>query len=322
MQPAKITLWKDNNGSCASKDNHKLLHLEVEKLLNSSIIPQLRGLHKHLPASSCADIYHGHPSGYYWLSGGSGPLQVYCSLNENCCCSDSDGGKWMRIAFLNMSDPSAQCPVGWREVQSPIRTCLRKFNTFISSVSYSSHGIPYSRVCGRIIAYQYGTTDAFLGYNYHNQTTLNDAYIDGISVTYGHNPRHHIWTFVAARSTFYTLNCPCTANTTISTPPFLHDDYFCERETNNTNAIYFYDNNPLWAFLDNNTLWDGHGCTGSSTCCEFNNPPWFCRQLPQPTTEDIEIRIMGSVSASDSDTVLRRLEEEDTSIEFIAILTQ
>ena len=24
---------------------------------------------------------------------------------------------------------------------------------------------------------------------------------------------------------------------------------------------------------------------------EFNNPPWFCKQLPEPTTEDIEIRI-------------------------------
>ena len=25
--------------------------------------------------------------------------------------------------------------------------------------------------------------------------------------------------------------------------------------------------------------------------CEFNNLPWFCKQLPEPTTEDIEIHV-------------------------------
>ena len=49
----------------------------------------------------------------------------------------------------------------------------------------------------------------------------------------------------------------------------------------------------VYRLIAENTLWDGHGYTVSSTCytCEFNNPPWFCKQLPKPTTEDIEIRI-------------------------------
>ena len=68
----------------------------------------------------------------------------------------------MRIAYLNMSDPSAQCPDGWREVQSPIRTCRRQSNTGINSANYTSHGIPYSRVCGRINAYQFGHTDGLI----------------------------------------------------------------------------------------------------------------------------------------------------------------
>ena len=38
-------------------------------------------------------------------------------------------------------------------------------------------------------------------------------------------------------------------------------------------------------------LWGGQGCGNISTCCEFNDPPWFCKQLPQPTTDDIELRI-------------------------------
>ena len=33
--------------------------------------------------------------------------KVYCSLNKNRCCGESDG-KWMCIAYLNMSDPSAR----------------------------------------------------------------------------------------------------------------------------------------------------------------------------------------------------------------------
>ena len=59
-----------------------------------------------------------------------GPQQLYCSVNENCCCNESHG-KWMRIAYLNMSDPSAQCPQDWREVDSPTRTCRRQFQTSI-----------------------------------------------------------------------------------------------------------------------------------------------------------------------------------------------
>ena len=126
----------------------------------------------------------------------------------------------MCIAYLNMSDASAQCPDGWREVPSPIRTCQRQFNTSINSVNYTSCGIPYSRVCGRIIAYQFGTPEGFLGYNGQNQETLNDAYVDGISIIFGH-PRNHIWTFAAAKS---QNRCPCIGSRNPA-PPFVDEDH-------------------------------------------------------------------------------------------------
>ena len=47
---------------------------------------------------------------------------------------------------------------------------------------------------------------------------------------------------------------------------------------------------------------------GTSTCCEFNNPPWFCKQLPQPTTDGIELRVRGDTSLSDEDTPLEVIE--------------
>jgi len=30
-------------------------------------------------------------------------------------------------------------------------------------------------------------------------------------------------------------------------------------------------------------LWDGEGCRPTSSgCCQFNNPPWFCKHLNEP----------------------------------------
>ena len=55
-------------------------------------------------------------------------------------------------------------------------------------------------------------------------------------------------------------------------------------------------------------LWDGQECWGTSTCCGFNNPPWFCKQLPQPTTDDIELRICGDDDISNKDTPIEIVE--------------
>ena len=312
LQPANINSRVSqtaNNGMCIPESIRELirsqLQNEVKEALNRSII---YGLVRSFPADSCADIYQGHPSGYYWLNVSNEPQLIYCSLNENNCCNNSNE-KWMRIAFLNMSDPSTQCPDGWREVESPIRTCRRQFQTSISSVSYSSYGIPYSRVCGRIIAYRFGTPEAFLGYIGQGQHSLEHRYVDGISITYGH-PRNHIWTFAAARiqNKAPNLICPCSgSNIQIEVPPFINDNYFCELGTSASG-------NP--GFVESNPLWDGQDCTGSSTCCEFNNPPWFCQQLPEPTTEDIEIRLLGSVGGNNI------IENEDTPVELIEIFVQ
>ncbi len=38
-------------------------------------------------------------------------------------------------------------------------------------------------------------------------------------------------------------------------------------------------------------LWDGAGCGPTSSCCQLNNPPWFCVSFPEPTTDDLELRI-------------------------------
>ena len=56
----------------------------------------------------------------------------------------------------------------------------------------------YTRVCGKIKAYQQYSTDAFQPYYLNRALTIDDLYVDGVSLTHGQNPRNHIWTFANA----------------------------------------------------------------------------------------------------------------------------
>ena len=212
----------------------------------------------------------------------------------------------MRVGKLDMTNSSTQCPSGlWQRTDSNIRTCTR--NSIFegcSSVTLYTSNIPYSRVCGMIKAYQFGSTDAFG----HSPDNIESYYVDGISLTHG-RPRQHIWTFAAARDeTTYdpTSNCPCTnintANSATPPPAFVGNDYFCDTGSSGHYAHMFYSDDPLW---------DGAGCGPQSTCCSFNNPPWFYKQLPHLITDDIEMRVCRN-----------NVDITDTSIEMFDIYIQ
>ena len=55
-------------------------------------------------------------------------------------------------------------------------------------------------------------------------------------------------------------------------------------------------------------LWDGMGCRRGDTCCEFNQPPFFCKELPESTSDDVEVRLCGDSSISDEDTPIELIE--------------
>ena len=202
------------------------------------------------------------------------------------CCNSTEG--WMRVANLNMTDTNQQCPSGFRLITSPKRTCGTPGSSCVST-TFPLNGVKYSRVCGKIIGYQYYTVDAFGPYYYHNNNqrrTIDESYVDGVSLTHGQRPRKHIWTFAAAYDEMRSsvIVCPCTKTTTPFTgivPTFIGQDYFCDTGSRYAARSQFYYADPLW---------DGSGCGSTSSCCGFNNPPWFCKQLPQPTTDDIEMR--------------------------------
>ena len=227
-----------------------------------------------------------------------------------CFCGGA--GDWTRVVYLNMSDPNQQCPSNWTLVTSPIRGCGRKNISFLScdSVTFSVHGHTYSSVCGRIPAYQRGYTIAFYGANLGGIDTIDEAYLSGVSLTHGPaGSRKHIWSFVGASyeqdPNYRTeLNCPCT-NTNVSWPyqvsSFVNNDYFCD--TGNPGP----GKNPTTYYTDD-PLWDGEGCNITSTCCEFNSPPWFCMSLPQPTNDDLEIRNCFSHESGNEDNLITLID--------------
>ena len=160
--------------------------------------------------------------------------------------------------------------------------------------------MPYSRVCGRINALQKGIPDAFSP-GFHNPS-LEGVYVDGISLTHGAvGSRQHIWTFAAAASEtgdpLYTGHavhalCPCmNTNWPYQIPSFVGNNYFCDTGNPGENGRLFADD----------PMWDGEGCGAYNNCCQFNAPPWFCTTLPQPTADDIEIRLCGNEHLSDED---------------------
>ena len=283
----------------------------VKSNLGETII--LTGEHKHnyimcpleLPSTcryNCSDVLTSDPtaqSGYYSIRLSNGTTTtVYCDMDLNC---NGERG-WMRVGYLNMADSNEQCPPGFRlHEENGIRACGRQ-STGCESVTYPSHDISYSQVCGRVIGYQQGSTDAI-----NSQSNgIDGAYVDGVSITRG-NPRQHIWTFIAGvqENSFGIYACPCALNSQVIPVSFIGNDYFCES------------GNPgPWdhtTFHYADPLWDGEQCgSKEEECCNAPGIPWFHKPLQQPTTDYIELRLCSS------DNFVR----EDVPVSLVEIYTK
>ena len=251
---------------------------------------------------SCSDVSNngGAISGYYniMLANGS-TASVYCNM-EGC---DGEGG-WTRVAYLNMSDPSQQCPTDFRLYdESGVRACGRQTSSVggCTSVTFSTYGISYSQVCGRVLGYQYRSPDAVdptLGNGAISHNSIDAEYVDGVSITRG-SPRQHIWTLMAGvREGLSTnLECPCNAGSTVSVQSFIGNDYFCESGNTQSGWVSrLYIEDPLW---------DGEGCGGiEGACCNVPNIPWFYKAFNSPTTDDIELRVCTDQGTGDENVTV------------------
>ena len=267
--------------------------------------PQCVGTSADNPAISCKEIHDCDPtppSGYYWTNTTTGPLQVYCQMETNNCGNTTGG--WMRAAYVDMTNETNTCPQGLTyTIESSIRMCTSSHSTAgCTSVTFPTHGVPYTKVCGRAIAYQRGIPEGFFNYHHRNQESVNDYYVDGLSVTHG-NPRNHIWTFAAGLSkgvNYSNYNCPCALYPGPVAPPLTGEDYFCE--SGNSGAYQF----GFW-YLDD-PLWDSQGCASGSNCCDRGGP-WFTTTLSQEVSDNIEMRMcFGEQSDHEEDIGVEQLE--------------
>ena len=207
------------------------------------------------------------------------------------------------MAELDMTNSSHQCPTGLRLItHSGKHTCeITSDSPSCSSVIYPMDVLGYSKVCGRIRGYQIGSTDAFAFFP-HSNPSINDYYVDGVSLTHG-DPRQHIWTFASALHEINRnpgLKCSCQDDSSTTPPAFVGNDYFCDTGSAGQHGFgNFHGDDPLW---------DGAGCGSSNRCCTFNNPPWFYKELPQSTSDNIEVRVCREQDRSDEDVVVDMID--------------
>ena len=296
-----------------------LTHIKNTTITNSGVIndilllvEELLAIHNESTISpiptSCQQIKErmpASPSGVYLLDLDGDARYVYCHLEE--LCGSNEG--WTRVAYLDMSDLSEECPTGFRLYESNgVRACGRPDSSVGScqSVHFPSNGISYSQVCGRVVGYQYGSTDAIYkeGANHDN---INSYYVDGISLTRG-SPRQHIWTFMAGlqentpHSSGYHL-CPCATGSKQlpNVQSFIGNDYFCESGC----PGQFQANTPYFS----DALWDGKQCGSlEQECCQAPGLPWFHKVLNSTTTDYIELRVCADQSTFDENVPVEKFE--------------
>uniref|UniRef100_A0A1X7UR84 Uncharacterized protein n=1 Tax=Amphimedon queenslandica TaxID=400682 RepID=A0A1X7UR84_AMPQE len=165
-------------------------------------------------------------------------------------------------------------------------------------ITFPSRDIKYSQVCGKVIGYQYHSTDGAAAY--HTSKVINSAYIDGISLTHGY-PRKHIWSLLSGYTGTAINYCPCGSSHPKSVPSFVGSHYYCEAGCHNTNSYAtLYSSDPLW---------DGKGCGSTETnCCQRTLIPWFYRSFGYSTADNIEMRLCCDEDTGNEDVAIREYE--------------
>ena len=270
----------------------------VEDILRLLAVDKLLVLEEGTSVS-CSNIKYlipSSPSGYYHVNI---TQSIYCNMGELC----GEEGGWTRLAYLNMSDITQNCPPGlgeWKE--GDIRLCrIDKKPSSCNSVKFPTNGIAYTQICGRVIGYQKGSTNGI-----RSSGDINSAYLDGVSITRG-SPHEHVWSYIAGLRSDRASSCPCSINgSNVNVPSFVGNNYHCESGSFGapSNDI-FYDDDPLW---------DGQNCLLlEAPCCTSptspNMLPWFHRDYGNATSTDyLELRVCRAGSRKNEDIPLQLYE--------------
>ena len=241
--------------------------------------------------NSCDELKKKHStlkSGNYKLRIGGKVVPVYCYMGELCGIN----GGWTSFKGLTFFPGGAKsCPNSafklvnengndWCAMKNPAPGC--------ASVAIPSHGIVYTGVCGSVGGLQKGGTSGF-----YTTKTINEAYLDGISITRtADGKRKHVMSLAAGFSERASGKkaCPCNTGAKGGAPPlFVGNDYYCESGSSNEPASdTIYSNDPLW---------DGQSFQYLEKGCKKSKMPLFYRRITPKTTNDLELRLCRNIPA-------------------------
>ena len=284
-----------------------------------------KGISEGNPASSCEEISSActpAPSGYYWIQTPSqGVQKMYCLMEPNFVRPSS----LLRVAYMNALKECPRdegIPGAWH---NGVEFCYRSATSpGCTSLRYPTFGFKYYSIIGRVRGFGvYGSTKRLCGFHTLSGRTINDPYVNGISITRGpSNSRQHIWTFAAGWDEVSADPCSCPYSFSMSQqsrgtnpPNFARYEYNCEAPSKYP---------PLWnpgvgygqyILYFNNTLWDGYCTLDSSSICQDKEKIgnlFTSTIIPDGTTDEIEVRFCntdtGTPSADDDNIGVHTLE--------------
>ena len=225
-------------------------------------------------------------------------------------------GLWLPIANFDVTGTDTECPPGWTFTESPTRGCFGENSNSGAGgcdvATFSTGGVSYNKVCGRITGRGTGSPVGFLNLplepippTFGITVTQFDSIMpaDGVTLTHS-TPAEHIWTFAAATNNkmFATdFFCPCNpsaaANLRVGTVEFADSNYFCDVADS----------------VAEKTLWAGD-CgeleTDVPECCNVNGPPFFVSTLTSLTSANVDARLCldGNAGSISEDLFIQRME--------------
>lgn len=260
------------------------------------------------PATSCQQILIAYPtssSGLYWVKNSTGvAVQIYCRFDTFTNFSffgvNTSNG-YARVASVNFTtDTNSQCPSSLASITvSGHNLCHKTTGGVCDSVTISTFGFSWQTVCGKIAGYEVGTSGAFAG----TTVSIDNPYVDGVSITYGY-PRNHLWSYgIGAYESNQANghNCPCARGP--NPTAFVGNNWYCESgvPTSTTYKTYTY--------AVDDVLWDGMTCGGVETsCCLPTVQPWFCQKLSSPVLSNLEMRLCTNDALTVGDVALEQWE--------------
>ena len=203
-------------------------------------------------------------------------------------------GSFRHIYSLDKTRPNESCPDALTlQTVDSLRLCGKKFGFRPNHITVPVNGQSYQQLRGRVITYQAGTTDAFHKFSDSNCISIDDVYVDGISITRGQSPRIHVWTYAIGQRGGGKSSCPSIGGQ--KPPGFVGENYFCSAG-NPASSIarkYIVYPTPLWSSIFGNVE---------------DNDLYFCVSFRDPTTDDLEIRVITDETRGNEDIYIQSID--------------